>query len=897
MKFGRALRSAFWRGSVDEEIDSELEFHVEMRTRELVERGMDRDAARQAAIARFGDIRRVRTMCRDLGRRRNRDMRRTQYLAELKQDVAFACRQLLKAPGFTCVAIATLALGLGATTAIFSVVHAVVLRPLPFPGPDRVFAVYETWRDFRRGRLSPGNFVETVSRARGFSQVAAVEYGSFNLGNEEDAERVVGARGTGAFFAVFDVAAAHGRVFGETDAQPGREQVVVLSHRLWTRRFGSNPAIVGTIIRLNGRPFEVIGVMPASFDSAVMQEELWVPMAFGAARRAVFDEHYLACYARLHPDVTREQAQAELDRLAADARAAQPMPNAQRGFWSEPLLESVVTNVRERLYILLGAVGLVLLIACGNVSNLLLARGAARSGELAVRAALGAGRWRLVRQLIAESLVLALLAAGAGVALAFWGIRALVAIAPPGVPRLEQATIDPVVLGFAAGAAVLSALLFGTVPALRAARADVRHTLSAGSRGAVGGVRDRLRTGLIVAEVALALLLLVGAGLLIRTAIALQRLDPGFAPARVLTARLSLAAGRDAPDAQRQDAATVLATFTRVLEQVSTVPGAEAAALVNQVPMGPGGNSNGLLVEGRPIDVRNAIDSLLRMVTPGYFSAMGIPILTGRGFDAGDRRGAQKVMIISTSLARAAFGDADPIGRRIACCEAGPDGTSPDYKTVVGVAGDVYSRGAAAGLYPEFYLPLEQLPDAAWDWTQRTLYVVVRTRSEPGALAGPLRRAAATAAPGIPVFNVRTMEERLADSLAAANFNTLLLTTLGAIGLLLAAVGIYGVIAYFVTRRTAEIGVRMALGASRRDVVGLVVRHAAVPILVGLFLGLVTSLAATRVLERELFGVEATDLPTLAATSLALAATGLVASVVPARRAASVDPTRALRMN
>ncbi len=672
--------------------------------------------------------------------------------------------------------------------------------------------------------------------------------------------------------------------------------MAVLSHRLWVRRFGSDPSIAGKTVRLGGRPFEVLGVMPASFDYA-QNEELWVPIAFSEARKGIFDEHFLACFGRVRPGVPREQVLAELDRLAADMKAYRPKENAERGFWGEPMLDSLVTNVRDRLYILLGAVGLVLLIACGNVSNLLLARGAARSGELAVRAALGAGRWRLVRQLLTESLVLASIAAAAGVALAFWGIRALVAAAPPGVPRLDQATIDPAVLAVAVGLAALSAVLFGVVPALRAARADVQGVLKAGGRGAAASIRDRLRTGLIVAELALALLLLVGAGLLIRSSIALQRLDPGFEPTGVLTARLSLAAGRDAAPGARTSPATALATFTRVLEEASAIPGVEAAALTSQVPMGPGGNSNGLIPEGKAFDPKDAIDSLLRMVTPQYLSAMGVPIRRGRGFSEADRRGSQKVMIVSESLARTAFPGADPIGKRMACCELAADGTSPDYKTIVGVAGDVYSRGAAAGLYPEFYLPLAQVPDAAWDWTQRTLYVVVRTRMEPTALTEPLRRAVSTAAPGTPVFNIRTMEGRLADSLATAKFNTLLLTVLGVIGLVLAAVGIYGVIAYFVTRRTQEIGVRMALGASGSDVVRLVVWQAAIPLTLGLIVGLAASFGATRVLGSQLFGVTPTDPVTLAAVSVMLLAVGLVASIVPARRAASVDPTRALHMN
>ncbi len=891
MTFGQRLRSRFWRASVEDEVNSELAFHVEMRAREYLAQGMSPSEARETAIRRFGNINQVNATCRALGKRRDSEMRRKEYLTEFTQDVTFACRQLVKNPGFTAVAVLTLALGIGATSAIFSAVQSVVLRPLPFPQPERVLAIYEYWRG-RAGDVSAGNFVDGVETVRAFSHVTAIQYSSFNLSDNGDPERVIGARATAGFFDVFGVRAERGRVFTKEEDQPGREQVVVLSHRLWMRRFAGDPSVVGRQIRVNERPYEIIGVMPASFDITVQSEDLWVPIAFTPERKAMHDEHYLSIFGRLQPDASPGRALEELKQNGERLRTAFPKDNAELSFTVVPAQEDLVGPNSRRLYTLLGAVVFVLLIACGNIANLLLARGAARSGELAIRTALGAGRARIARQLLTESVVLAVLSAGVGLALAAWGIRALVASAPPGIPRLEQTTLDPVVLGFTLAVAVASALLFGLAPALRAARTDVQTALKAGGRSAgMGGVRDRLRTGLIVAELAVALVLLVGAGLLIRSSLALQRVNPGFDPTGVLSLRMAL------PAAVYSDRQKVVQTLERISEAAQAIPGAETAAITTQVPMGPGGNGNGLIPEGVAFDMKNAIASRLRMVTPGYFETMRIPIVKGRGFSDADRFGGLKVMVISEALANAAFPGQDPLGRRIACCEPGPDGKSPDFKTVIGVAGDVRSRGPGEAPSPEFYLPIDQVPAVAWDWIQRTTYVVVRTQMDPQAMANPVRTAVRDIAPGVPLFQIRTMEERLGESMATAQFNALLLAILGLIGLVLAASGIYGVIAYFVTRRTQEIGVRMALGATRRDVMALVFRQAAWPVALGIAAGVGLSALLTRVLSQQLFGVSAVDPLTFVAVVGTLAAVAAVASLVPAGRAASVDPTRALHTN
>jgi putative ABC transport system permease protein len=888
MTFGKRLRSRLWKGSVADEVDAELSFHVEMRARELAAQGMHPDAAREAAIRRFGDIDRVNATCRAISIQKDNDMRRTEYLSELSQDVRFAVRQLLRNPGFAVVSVLTLALGIGGTAAIFSAVRSVVLQPLPFPSPERLVAIYEE-SGGNRGNVSAGNFVDGIEPVQAFQAVTAVQYSSFNVADEGDTERVIGVRATAGFFEVFNMPPARGRVFTRDEDQPGREQVVVLSHRLWTRRFGGDPAVVGRRVTLNERPYEIVGVMPAAFDYTANSEELWTPIAFTPERKAMHDEHYLQVYGRLRPEATAQHALAELGRNAERLRTDFPRDNAGLGLIAISALEELVGDYPRRLFTLLGAVGFVLLIACGNVANLLLARGAARAGELGIRAALGAGRARIVRQLLTESVVLSVVAAALGLALAAAGIRALVAAAPPGVPRLEQTTLDLTVLAFTVALSIASAILFGVAPALRAARTDVQSVIKQGGRGAGASVVGaRRRPGRIAAPRALALLLLVGAGLLIRSSLALQRVDPGFDPSGVLSARLSL------PAATYPDRTSVVDTLNRLAEAASTIPGARAAGVTTQVPLGGGGNGNGLLPEGKGFDRANLIPSRLRMITPGYFDAMRIPIRRGRALTADDRRGALKVMVISQSLADAAFPGQDPIGKRIACCESGPDGKTPDFKVVVGVAGDVRSRGLGEAPAPEFYLPIEQVPDVGWDWVQRTAYIVVRTELEPGAMTNPIRSVVRNVARGVPVFQMRTMEQRLSDSMAPARFNTLLLSLLGGMGLVLAAVGIYGVIAYFVTRRTQEIGVRMALGASKANVIALVFRQAAWPVGLGIAVGVVAAAFATRVLSSQLVGVSVYDPATFAAVIVGLAAVAFGASLIPARRAASVDPTSAL---
>ena len=883
----RSLRSWLWRVPLDREVDEELAFHLEMRTRELIARGVDPAAAREQALSRIGDLPRLKQACVHIGRKRDREMRLTQWLEEFGDDVRFAARQLTRAPGFALVAALTLALGIGATTAIFSVVHAVVLRPLPFPDPHRVMFLGEDFAG--RGQpsdVSVGNFVDWRTHARSFSGLAALQHFSFNLSDDDQPERVVGARVTHTWFSVLGIAPLHGRVFTGAEDAPGSDRVAVLSHRLWTRRYGGNPSIVGREIRLNAQPFTVIGVMPPEFDVTADAEELWTPIAFTPEQLATHDEHYLTVIGRLAPGASVPQAAAELRTIYAQMQKLYPGDSQVNPGLVEPFHQQLVGDYRQRLLVLLGAVALVLLIACGNVANLLLARGGIRAREIALRAAIGAGRGRIVRQLLTETLVLAAAGATLGVAVAWLAVPAFVAYSPEGVPRLEQARVDGSVLAFGLGAAMFSALVAGLAPALRAAHTDLRGTLNEGGRTGTSG-RDSVRTVLVAAEVALAIVLLVGAGLLVRSALHLQRVDPGFDPRGVLTARVTLPAARyEEPD-------RVVQAFEDVVSALAETPAVASAGAATGAPLTPGGNGNGLLPEGKAVDENNFINARLAIATLDYFRTLRMPLVRGRLFTADDRRGAPRVTVVNEAAARALFPGEDPLGKRFGCCDGTP--ASPGWRIIVGVVRDVRSRGPAQDPRPEFFLPIAQAPDPVWTWIQRSMTLVARSRTgDAAALTAAVREAVKRIDPTLPVYQVRSMEQRLQASVAQARFNTLLMLLLGGIGLVLSAVGVYGVIAYFVTQRQQEIGIRMALGAKGADVVRMVVRQGMQPVALGIALGVIGAYAASRLLKSYVFGVTTSDPLTFAAVVALLTAVALVATTLPARRAVRVDPTRVL---
>jgi putative ABC transport system permease protein len=803
------------------------------------------------------------------------------------QNLRYAARSLRKSPTLTLAVVVTLALCIGATTAIFSVVYTVLFRPLPFANPGRILLVSETWHGMT-GAMSAGNWWDTKRADRLFQHLVPIQGASVNLAGTEVPENVTGARVGHDFFALLGVSPALGRGFLPEEDRPGADGVVVLSDGLWRRRFGADPAVIGHDVRIDGLPRRVIGVMPRSLDYTLYDEELWVPIAFTPERLAEHDEHYLTVLGRLKPGVTLAEGQSSLEGIGHRLAEQFPKENTGRGLVASSLMEELVHDYRPRLLVLFGAAAFVLLIACANIANLLLARATSRSRETAIRAAIGAGRGHILRQALAESLLLAVGGGVLGVAAAYWGVAGLIALGPAEVPRLASARVDAPVLGFAMLLTLLCGLVAGLAPALRMAAQFPHEALKEGGRtGGAGGRHDRLRSVLVVGEIALALVLLTGAGLMIRSAVALNDVDPGFDPRGLTAARVSLPATGYETAAQSERA------FARIAERLEQVPGAVAAGLVSTAPFEAGGN-NGLTPEGRPLDIASTVQSNLRVVTPGYFRTMGIRLRRGRLLTADDRAGAPLVMVINETLAREAWPGEDPIGKRIACCESGPDG-GPLWKTVVGVVADVRAHGVGEAIEPEFYLPMAQAPAVAWQWLERTMTLALRSPGDAATVAGAMRDAVWSVDRSLPVYAIETMDERRAESLAASRFSTMLLTAFGGLALLLAAVGVYGVISYGVSQRTQEIGIRVALGAGHRNVLELVVGHAAVLTGAGLLLGLGGALGLSRLIGGLLFQVSPTDPPTLAAGTVLLAAVALLAAVVPARRAARVDPAVALR--
>ncbi|MGE3343784.1 MAG: ABC transporter permease [Vicinamibacterales bacterium] len=805
----------------------------------------------------------------------------------LLRDVRYAVRSLGRAPGFTAIAVLTLAIGIGASTSIFSVVDAVVLQPLPFHDPERVVAIGEQFQPGNLSAVSAGNFEDWRREARSFSEIGARRFASFNVSGEQTPERLLGGAVTHGYFSVFGVSPALGRLFTPEEDQPGRDAVVILSHRLWSRMFAGNANVVGRVIRLDGRPHTIIGVMSAAFDRLDQAEEFWVPAAFAPAVIESHDGHSMTAVGRLAPGVSVEEARAELAIIFARMKMQLPGNTEVRQGVVEPYTSQVIGNARQRVLVLFAAVGLVLLIACGNVAHLLLARGRLRGTEMALRAALGASSSRLVRQLMTEALVLAATGGALGVALAYAAVPLLTAMSPADVARLDQARVNADVLLFALGAIAISALATGALPALGAVTGNLRGSLNESSRTATRG-HEGLRGMLVTAEVALAIVLLTGAGLLVRSAIHLQAVDRGFDETGVLTAQVSFPAlGYETPE--RMEVA-----FQALVDRLEQVPGVEAAAVSSSVPMAPGANNNGLVPEGKTFDPNDFVLGRMGVIGGDYFGAFRIPVITGRTFTAQDRRGSPPVMILSATAARQLFPGENAVGRRVACCELGPEG-APLERTVIGIVGDVRADGPREDPRPDFYMPVAQAPPDAWRWIQRTMTAVVRGSATNAADLAPfIRGAVREIDPTVPVHNVATMQQRLATTLAQDRFNTVLMLLLGAIGLLLATIGIYGVVTCFVAHRRRELAIRVALGAQGRSVVMMVLHQGMRPVWAGVALGILSGGTATRALAGELFGVGPHDPLTFAAVVGVLVAAAAVANGVPAWAAARVDPAKLL---
>ena len=806
----------------------------------------------------------------------------------LLQDLRYAVRTLAKSPSFTCVAVLTLALGIGANTALFSVVNAVLLRPLPYHEPDRLVAVWEAnpGRGSDRNVVSPGNYLDWQSQNHVFADIAALRGWRANLSGVEQPEEVPVEYVTGNLFRTLGVRPLVGRTFTDEEVRPRGPEAVILSYETWQRLFGASPSAVGTTVVLNETPRTVVGVMPAGFVSpgasllgagAPSRPRMWLPLRLDPAvdYRATTGR-YLVSVARLRPGITLARAQDELATIARRLEQAHPQFDAGWGVRLIPLGDQVVGGVRRTLVVLQGVVAFVLLIACGNVANLQLARATARQRDIAVRSALGAARGRIVRQLVTESLVLSGLGAVLGLWLARGGTALLSAFSASSVTRWEEIRVDGRTLVFTLGLALASSIIFGLAPAAHAAKQDLQGILKEGARVTSGGARAR---GLLVsAQVALAMVLLVGAGLLLRSFLRLQGQAPGFDPDRVLTARIQLAA-------QRYDsAARRVQFFQALLERVRRVPGVRAASAVTWLPFGGGGSANGFFIEWRPLPrPGEEPDADIRGVDPQYFRAMHIPIVRGQPFTDFDGPQVRKAVVINETLARTLFRNEDPIGQHVLM----PWGDTLRGE-IVAVAGDAKSVALDVAPRPTIYWAMSQFPSSF-------MTLVVRSAEDPLRVAPAIRAELRALDPNQPLADVRTLEEYLDRSVAQRRLTMLLLAAFAGIAFALAAVGIYGVLAHSVAQRTREIGLRMALGARAHDVLRMVVRQGMGAVGAGVLAGVAGALTLTRVMTSLLFGVSATDPLTFAGVAAVFAGVALLACWLPARRAARVDPMVALR--
>jgi len=800
-------------------------------------------------------------------------------MENLLQDIRYGIRSLFKRPGFTTVAVVTLALGIGANSAMFSAVNAVLLRPLSFPESERIVFLegVNPQKGITNSNMSVPDFADWQKENQVFEQMAGFVSGGSLLVNNEEIERVRGTSVTAEFFPLFKTNALLGRALQPDDAQKGHDDVVVLSYGLWQRRFGSDPNVVGSKVKVGGEATTVVGVMPAGFDYPY-QSELWVPFPIDAAAERR-DNRYVEVITRLKAGVTIAQAKAQLDTI--NQRLSQTYRETNTG-WTvrlTTLQDSLVGRTRSSLLLLLGAVAFVLLIACANVANLLLARATARQKEIAVRTALGASRFRVIRQLLTESVLLSTAGGAVGLLLSLWLTKLLISVSPPNSPRFDEIRPDTRVFLFTLALAVLTGLVFGLAPALQASRINLNERLKEGGRMGGGSSHNRVRSMMMVSEVALSFVLLVGAGLLIKSFIRLRDVSPGFNSANVLSVRVSL------PSAKFPKGASRVRMLRQVVEHIRSLPGVQSAGAVLSLPLGGDTFNVGrsYIREGRPATPEESANAAYLAATPDYFHALQIPLVAGRAFTDQDTEQTPKVVVVNESMARQLWPGESPVGKRITIWR---DETFP--REIVGVVGDTKpSLDSEAG--SQMYVPYAQ--DSNWSG----MSLVIRTNGDPAASTAAVRSEIRSLDKGIPVFNVKTMNEVLALSVGPRRTPMLLLSAFAGVALLLAMIGIYGVTAYHVTQRTQEIGIRMALGAQMRDVVNLVLKGGMALAFIGIGLGLIGAFALTRLMRSLLFGVQPTDIATFVIVSLSLFVTALIACYLPARKATKVDPLVALR--
>jgi putative ABC transport system permease protein len=886
-KLACGLNLLFQRNRTERELDAELNAFLEMAAEEKVKQGMSRREALRSVRLEHGSVAATKETVRASGWE--------SFVETLWQDLRFAARVLRKSPGFTTVAVLTLALGIGANTAIFTVVDGVLLKPLPYPQPDRLVMLLERQlSDGTLGTVAPANFFDWREQSHSFDKMAAIDpYPDFILNGSGSPQRLTGAAVSFDFFSLLEIPMALGRDFLPEEDRPGYNQVVVLSYSAWQQYFGGRADVVGRQLALNNSAYSVVGVLPRDFTLVSNASDfpsrnrfdVWTPLALSSPPKPwQRGTHPLRVFARIKPGIPLQRAQADLNQVAANLQRLYPADDKERGITAVPLSEHAVANVRIALFTLLAAVGMVLLMACANIANLLLSRAVTRQKEIALRVALGANRRRLAQQLLMESMVLVILGGSLGLSFACLTVPTVLHYLPADLPRASEIAVDGRVLAFTSLLSLFTGILFGLLPLLQSHQVNANDSLKQQGRGITAG-QSRIRSALIIGQVAVALVLLVGAGLMTKSFWMLLKVSPGFRTWHILTARLSLPPQYVNGYAFGTGAHRQISAFQReLLERVRHIPGVQSAAFTAYLPLSGANNSWAFDVDGRPPKPPGVFDSTnYRPVTAGYFETIGIPVRRGRGINSDDDEDHPLVVIINESMARTFWEHEDPIGQRLRFGE-------PKWRTIVGIVGEVHHTALGTPPEPEMYIPYGQIPNVEARPT-----IVLRTSVEPTSLASALRNVVSEVDTGVPVDHVETMEQIVSVSVGEPRFRTAVLLMFAILALFVASIGLYGVMSFLMSQRTREFGIRVAVGASSGALLRLVLGQAATLVSVGICLGLVAALLLARSIASLLYGITPFDTATFASVSLVLAVVALLASYIPARRAASVDPMVALR--
>lgn len=869
----------FSRSDSASDVNEELAFHLQSAIDEFIAGGMSPADAREAARRKFGDVDGISQTLYSLSEQRERQMERSEWFGALKQDVVFGLRQLRKSPAFTIVAILTLALGIGANSAIFSVVYSVLLQPLPYAHADRIVTIAQVGEKDTLNFVPHGNYLAWRARSKSDFVDMAATWGTrtFTMLGKGDPTPTSVTIATASYFRTMFIPPLLGRYYSEDEDRDGAAPVAVLSEAMWRSRFAGDSSVVGQTVNLDSKPTRIIGVAPQDYVLSPPAERMWMPLAPPQERFTDFGDHELRVYGLLKPGVLPSNAVAHLRAIETPIAQENQHHGYDGGIAVVPYVDRLLGPQKQNLYMLLGAVFLVLLIACGNIANLLLARASVRRGEIAIRGALGASRQRIVMQLLVESVILAIGGAVVGLLVAYVGMRFLVT-SPASIPRLQNTTLNVPVLLFTLALAMGCAVIFGLIPALRAARTDLQQTLRDGGRDSRTAARERLRGALVISELCVAQILLVGAGLLIRSSINIQAVPAGFDTDNLLMMSVGL------PTAKYEKADDWRRAFDDMERQIRAIPGVKSVGYAQVAPIYGGGWNWTSFREGSDSHDEGSLTTDMRSVSTDYFSTLGMHLLRGRAFTIADGPDASPVAIISRSVAKKLFGDADPIGKRISNGKV----DKPGWKEIVGVVDDIHGNGLADPPFPALYMP-------AATWPNPSMTFMIRGSVPATTLVPAVRQAVAALDPQLPLSGVSTMSDAIGAQMALPRFNTWLLGLLGGTGLILAIVGVYGVVGYFVTQRYHEIGVRVALGASSGAVQGLVVRQGLVLAGIGIVAGIPLALLATRLLRSFMFGITPHDPMTFAVVSMILGAVTVAASYIPARRATRIDPLEALR--